>query len=129
MPAAHFYARNHFPTPTLDPELYELTITGLVERPLSLRLRDLQNMPSHSLVSTLECAGDDRVHFGPPVDGEPWRFAAATAAEWRDRKDKSYQLGELDRPTVRNLTTPTRRIPAPGPQQVRSTRCAMKRRK
>jgi hypothetical protein len=90
-------------------------------------LCDLQNMPSHSLVSTLECASNDRVHFDPPVDGEPWRFAAAGAAEWRDRKDKSYQLGELDRPTVHNLTTPTRRILAPEPQQVRSTRCVMKK--
>jgi hypothetical protein len=126
MPAAHFYVRNHFPTPTVDPELYELTITGLVERPLSLRLRDLQNVPSQSLVVTLECAGNGRVHLDPPVDGEPWRFAAASAAEWRDRKDKSYQLGELDRPTVHNFTTPTRLIPAPGPQQVRSTRCVIR---
>ena len=81
MPAAHFYVRNHFPTPTVDPELYELTITGLVERPLSRR---------------------------------------------RDRKDKSYRLDELERPTVGALTTPTRRIPAPGPQQVRSTRCVIR---
>ena len=54
MPNARFYVRNHFPTPTLDPELYELSVTGLVERPLRLRLRDLQNMPSQSLVATLE---------------------------------------------------------------------------
>jgi DMSO/TMAO reductase YedYZ molybdopterin-dependent catalytic subunit/rhodanese-related sulfurtransferase/glyoxylase-like metal-dependent hydrolase (beta-lactamase superfamily II) len=82
MPTAHFYVRNHFPTPVLDPELHELTVTGLVERPLSFRLRDLQNLPSQSLVSTLECAGNGRVHFDPPVDGEQWRFGAASTAEW-----------------------------------------------
>ncbi|HYB40090.1 MAG TPA: molybdopterin-dependent oxidoreductase [Mycobacterium sp.] len=81
-PAARFYVRNHFPTPALDPELYELTVTGFVERPLSLRLRDLQNMPSQSLVCTLECAGNGRVHFDPPVDGEQWHFGAASTAEW-----------------------------------------------
>lgn len=82
MPAARFYVRNHFPTPALDPEQFELTVTGLVERPLRLCLRDLQSMPAQSLVATLECAGNGRVHFDPPVDGEQWRFGAASTAEW-----------------------------------------------
>jgi DMSO/TMAO reductase YedYZ molybdopterin-dependent catalytic subunit len=82
MPNAHFYVRNHFTTPALDPELYELTVTGMVERPLRLRLRDLHNMPSQSLVATLECAGNGRVHFDPPVEGEQWHDAAASTAEW-----------------------------------------------
>jgi DMSO/TMAO reductase YedYZ molybdopterin-dependent catalytic subunit len=82
MPNARFYVRNHFPTPAIDPDTYELAVTGLVERPLRLRLRDLQNMPSHSLVATLECAGNGRSLFDPPVDGEQWRFGAASTAEW-----------------------------------------------
>jgi DMSO/TMAO reductase YedYZ molybdopterin-dependent catalytic subunit/rhodanese-related sulfurtransferase/glyoxylase-like metal-dependent hydrolase (beta-lactamase superfamily II) len=82
MPSAHFYVRNHFTTPVLDPELYELTVTGMVDRPLCLRLRDLRNMPSQSLVATLECAGNGRVHFDPPVAGEQWHFGAASTAEW-----------------------------------------------
>ncbi len=82
MPSAHFYVRNHFTTPVLDPELYELAVRGMVERPLRLRLRDLHKMPSQSLVATLECAGNGRVHFDPPVDGEQWRFGAASTAEW-----------------------------------------------
>ncbi|WP_454561319.1 molybdopterin-dependent oxidoreductase [Mycobacterium haemophilum] len=82
MPVARFYVRNHFATPTLDPELYELSIGGLVERPLRLRLRDLHNMPSHSLVATLECAGNARAGFDPPVDGEQWHFGAVSTAEW-----------------------------------------------
>ena len=82
MPNARFYVRNHFPTPAIDPELYELTVTGLVDRPLRLRLRDLQKLPSQSLVATLECAGNGRSLFDPPVDGEQWRFGAASTAEW-----------------------------------------------
>jgi rhodanese-related sulfurtransferase/DMSO/TMAO reductase YedYZ molybdopterin-dependent catalytic subunit/glyoxylase-like metal-dependent hydrolase (beta-lactamase superfamily II) len=82
MPAARFYIRNHFTTPVLDPELYELTVTGLVERPLRLRLRDLRNMPSQSLVCTLECAGNGRSRFVPRVAGEQWHFGAASTAEW-----------------------------------------------
>jgi DMSO/TMAO reductase YedYZ molybdopterin-dependent catalytic subunit/rhodanese-related sulfurtransferase/glyoxylase-like metal-dependent hydrolase (beta-lactamase superfamily II) len=82
MPTDHFYIRNHFTTPVLDPQLYELTVTGMVERPLRLSLRDLRDMPSQSLVATLECAGNGRVHFDPPVAGEQWRCGAASTAEW-----------------------------------------------
>jgi DMSO/TMAO reductase YedYZ molybdopterin-dependent catalytic subunit/rhodanese-related sulfurtransferase/glyoxylase-like metal-dependent hydrolase (beta-lactamase superfamily II) len=82
MPNARFYVRNHFATPALDPESFELTVTGLVERPLRLSLRDLRNMPSQSLVATLECAGNGRSMFDPPVEGEQWRFSAASTAEW-----------------------------------------------
>ena len=82
MPNARFYVRNHFPTPALDPETYALVVAGLVERPLRLRLRDLHNMPSLSLVVTLECAGNGRSFFDPRVGGEQWRFGAASTAEW-----------------------------------------------
>jgi DMSO/TMAO reductase YedYZ molybdopterin-dependent catalytic subunit len=41
-------------------------VTGLVERPLSLGLRDLQKMRSHTRVVTLECAGNGRTLFNPP---------------------------------------------------------------
>ncbi|MDT5347195.1 MAG: hydroxyacylglutathione hydrolase, partial [Mycobacterium sp.] len=82
MPSGNFYIRNHFAAPALDPALYELTVTGMVERPLRVSLRDLHNMPSQSLVATLECAGNGRVNFDPPVVGEQWRFGAASTAEW-----------------------------------------------
>lgn len=82
MPNARFYVRNHFPTPTLDPDLYQLTVRGLVERPLRLGVRDLQQMPSQSVVATLECAGNGRSMFTPQTPGEQWRFGAASTAEW-----------------------------------------------
>ena len=44
MPNARFYVRNHFETPSLDPADWRLAVGGLVERPLRLSLRDLQNM-------------------------------------------------------------------------------------
>ncbi|WP_082969658.1 MULTISPECIES: molybdopterin-dependent oxidoreductase [unclassified Mycobacterium] len=81
-PSAHFYVRNHFPTPVLDPQLYQLAVTGLVERRLCLSLDDLYQLPKQSLVTTLECAGNGRLHFDPPVDGEQWDLGAASTAEW-----------------------------------------------
>jgi len=82
MPNAHFYARNHFQIPLLDPASWRLEVRGLVDRSLSLTLRELQNMPSQSLVVTLECAGNGRSQLTPPVSGEPWRFGAVSTAEW-----------------------------------------------
>jgi DMSO/TMAO reductase YedYZ molybdopterin-dependent catalytic subunit/rhodanese-related sulfurtransferase len=82
MPNARFYVRNHFDTPTLDVTSWRLELGGLVERPLRLSLGDLQRRPSHSLVATLECAGNGRSMFDPPVEGEQWQLGAASTAEW-----------------------------------------------
>ncbi len=82
MPNAHFYVRNHFREPVLDPATWRLTVCGLVERPLILGLRDLSRLPSDTRVVTLECAGNGRHTLDPPVEGEPWRFGAVSTAEW-----------------------------------------------
>lgn len=82
MPNAHFYVRNHFQIPVLDPSSWRLAVGGLVERPLGLSLRDLHRLPSRTSVVTLECAGNGRVLFDPAVPGEQWRFGAVSTAEW-----------------------------------------------
>jgi len=82
MPNAHFYVRNHFQIPALDPATWRLTVDGLVDRPLSLNLRDLTNMRSETLFVTLECAGNGRTMFDPPAEGEKWGFGAVSTAEW-----------------------------------------------
>lgn len=82
MPNAHFYVRNHFEIPRLDPSTWRLAVGGLVERPLSLTLRDLTQMRSETLVVTLECAGNGRSLLDPPVEGEKWDAGAVSTAEW-----------------------------------------------
>jgi DMSO/TMAO reductase YedYZ molybdopterin-dependent catalytic subunit len=82
VPTARFYVRNNFPIPNLDASDYRLRVGGLVDRPLSLSLRDLQNMRSQTEVVTLECAGNGRTGFDPPVPGERWQYGAVSTAEW-----------------------------------------------
>jgi DMSO/TMAO reductase YedYZ molybdopterin-dependent catalytic subunit len=82
MPNAHFYVRNHFQIPALDPATWRLDVSGLVERPLNLSLRDLTNMRSQTLFVTLECAGNGRTLLDPPVEGEKWHLGAVSTAEW-----------------------------------------------
>lgn len=97
MPNAHFYVRNHFHIPDVDPASWRLNVGGLVERPLRLGTRDLHNMPRRSLTVTLECAGNGRSGLDPPVGGEQWRLGAVSTAEWT-----GVPLGEvLDRAAVR----------------------------
>ena len=82
MPNARFYLRNHFPMPDLESAAFQLAVGGLVERPLSLSVRDLHHMRSQTLVVTLECAGNGRALFQPPIEGEQWNVGAVSTAEW-----------------------------------------------
>jgi DMSO/TMAO reductase YedYZ molybdopterin-dependent catalytic subunit len=104
VPTARFYVRNNFPIPKLDASDFRLRVSGLVDRPLSLSLRDLQNMRSQTEVVTLECAGNGRTSFDPPVPGERWQFGAVSTAEWT-----GVPLVEiLDRAGVRSGATEVR---------------------
>lgn len=82
VPNARFYLRNHFHIPTLDPETYRLSVSGLVEREQSFSLRELRAMRSRSQMITLECAGNGRALFNPPAEGEKWNLGAVSTAEW-----------------------------------------------
>ncbi|HEV7320467.1 MAG TPA: sulfite oxidase [Ensifer sp.] len=82
MPNGRFYLRNHFDIPNLDGDAYRLSVGGMVERPLSLCMRELHNLRAESRVVTLECAGNGRSFFDPAVPGEPWGVGAVSTAEW-----------------------------------------------
>jgi DMSO/TMAO reductase YedYZ molybdopterin-dependent catalytic subunit len=98
MPNAHFYVRNHFHIPDLDAASFRLSIGGLVERPCSFGMNELRRLPSQSVVVTLECAGNGRMLFDPPIDGERWNLGAVSTAEWT-----GVPLAEvLDRAGVRS---------------------------
>ena len=82
VPNAKFYIRNHFHIPSIDSDRWCLRLVGLVRQPLRLRLSDLLEMPSKTMVVTLECAGNGRSFLSPSVDGEQWGLGAVGTAEW-----------------------------------------------
>jgi sulfane dehydrogenase subunit SoxC len=86
-PSSHFFVRNHTPTPVLDVRTWRLRVEGeAVDRPLDLGFDDLQRLPSRSVVSYVECAGNGRGFFkefmGKPASGTQWRFGGIGVSEW-----------------------------------------------
>ena len=81
-PNESFFVRSHLPTPNVDRAAWSLTVSGAVERPLTLRFEDLQALPRVTTVATLECAGNGRAFFDPPVAGVQWQRGAVGNARW-----------------------------------------------
>jgi sulfite oxidase len=76
-PVPHFFVRNHMSEPSsLDAESWRLSISGEVERPLTLTLSDLRTMSANSVTNTLECAGNGRAFQQPHVPGIQWAKGA-----------------------------------------------------
>ncbi len=82
-PNDRFYVRSHFYTPEVRDTAWRLNVDGDVERPLQLTLSELEAMPSTTAVVTLECAGNGRGLFEPPVAGIQWKKGAVGTARWR----------------------------------------------
>ncbi|OFW15915.1 MAG: hypothetical protein A3F70_14990 [Acidobacteria bacterium RIFCSPLOWO2_12_FULL_67_14] len=77
-----FYVRSHFYTPSIEPGAWTLRIDGDVDHPIELTLGDIRRLPSTTRVVTLECAGNGRALFDPPVAGVQWERGAVGTAAW-----------------------------------------------
>jgi sulfite oxidase len=87
-PVDTFYSRNHGPIPDIATDRWCLTVGGLVERELNVTFAELTSrFPSHSVVATLQCAGNRRDGFNEvrEIAGKhhPWGPGATSTAEWR----------------------------------------------
>jgi len=82
-PVEHFYVRSHLPVPpTLEEPAWRLAVDGDVESPLALSVAELRAMPAVTVTVTLECAGNGRAFFTPPVAGIQWKKGAVGTARW-----------------------------------------------
>src|SRR5690348_10811864 len=77
-----FFVRSHVYPPAIQLPQWKLTVGGAVDRPLSLSLDDVRALPRVTMVVTLECAGNGRAFFDPPVAGVQWRKGAVGTARW-----------------------------------------------
>jgi sulfite oxidase len=82
-PVPHFFVRNHMHEPSeVSAEDWRLTIGGEVEKPVTLTLNELSKFPTHSVVNTLECAGNGRGFYRPQVPGVQWGKGAVGTAKF-----------------------------------------------
>lgn len=82
---ASFFTRNHGPIPDIAAADWRLTIDGQVDRPLELDLAALREFEEHSVVATMQCAGNRRAALAAvrAIDGEdPWGGGAISTASW-----------------------------------------------
>lgn len=57
-PSALHFERHHNGVPAIDPDRHRLLIHGLVNRPLSFTVKELQRLPAASRIAFLECSGN-----------------------------------------------------------------------
>jgi DMSO/TMAO reductase YedYZ molybdopterin-dependent catalytic subunit len=90
IPNERFFVRNHTATPIIDPVTWRLNVFGSgLRHPegITLSLRDLRRLPSHTTTAFIECAGNGRSFFasqqGTPAPGSQWKLGAIGVARWR----------------------------------------------
>jgi sulfite oxidase len=85
-PVPHFFVRNHMFEPVQldapDAKDWRLSLGGEVDKPLTLSLAELSKMETHSVVNTLECAGNGRSLHRPQVPGIQWGKGAVSTARF-----------------------------------------------
>lgn len=84
-PATAMFVRNNgiVPTPG-DPEGWRLTIVGeAAAREVTFSIKDLKRQfDHHTYQLQLECGGNGRAEFRPPVPGNQWRLGAIACPRW-----------------------------------------------
>ncbi|HET9425233.1 MAG TPA: molybdopterin-dependent oxidoreductase, partial [Gemmatimonadaceae bacterium] len=83
-PSDLVFQRHHNGIPTIDPARHTLTIHGLVDRPLTFTVADLQRFPAVTRIHFLECAGNGRSAYrSPKPDMTPQQIDGLTSnCEW-----------------------------------------------
>ncbi len=78
-----FYRRNHFSYPRLSHHNYWLPINGAIKKPKIFSLKEIQQLPAKTIKVVLECSGNKRKFFKPPVFGEQWGNGAISQGYWK----------------------------------------------
>ncbi|KAK4477316.1 hypothetical protein RD792_016533 [Penstemon davidsonii] len=84
-PVEFFYKRNHGPVPIVDDiNKYNVFISGLIENPKGLYMKDIRKLPKYSVTATLQCAGNRRTAMSKTkmVKGVGWDISAIGNAVW-----------------------------------------------
>ena len=95
-PNDQFFVRWHLATipESVDVATFRLSVTGHVEKELSLSLTDILGLPRFDIAAVNQCSGNSRGYVAPRVPGAQWGHGAMGNAKWtgvrlRDVLDKA----------------------------------------
>ncbi len=77
-----FFVRSHWIPRTPDPKKWRLTIDGEVDHSGDITLSELKKLPHVETTCVLQCAGNGRGLYSPPLPGVQWRYGAVGNARW-----------------------------------------------
>ena len=80
-PTERFFVRSHFGPPRLD-RARTLSVSGLVARKGTWTVGSLRQLPDHAVTAVIQCAGNGRAFFQPPIPGVQWQHGALGQARW-----------------------------------------------
>src|SRR5215510_15078950 len=82
-PSSLHYERHHSGIPTIDPAQHRLVIHGMVNRPLSLSMDDIRQLPSITRTLVLECGGNSGGEWTAPGAADAQRsYGLVSGSEW-----------------------------------------------
>ena len=77
-----FFVRGHMTVPAVDAQAWRLTVDGEGRTARTFSVADLRALRAVNVTATLECAGNGRAFFDPPVAGVQWRRGAVGTSRW-----------------------------------------------
>lgn len=81
-PGLHYVLTHHDIPHVPDEAAWRLTVSGRVQRALSLSPAQLRAYPAVTTRVTMECAGNGRALMSPRPVSQPWLVEAVGTAEW-----------------------------------------------
>src|SRR5215468_10428692 len=82
-PSSLHYERHHSGIPTIDPTQHRLVIHGMVDRPLSLTMAEIQRLPSITRTLVLECGGNSAGEWAAKTGPDVQRsYGLVSCSEW-----------------------------------------------
>jgi sulfane dehydrogenase subunit SoxC len=81
-PVGLHYLLVHYDVPLIEASAWRLDIGGAVSAPATMSLEQLHAMPSSTVTTTMECAGNGRALLRPRALSQPWLLEAVGTAEW-----------------------------------------------
>jgi sulfane dehydrogenase subunit SoxC len=82
-PSALHYERHHSGIPNIDPAQHHLVIHGMVDRPLSLSVAEIKQLPSVTRIMVLECGGNSGSEWAANTGADVQRsYGLVSCSEW-----------------------------------------------